>query len=299
MSKKVLAIYYSQTGQLRDIIDNFCAPLIENGISVEKVKITLKNEYAFPWTVKSFFNVMPDSVLGKTTELSNFEFKESSYDLIILGYQAWFLSPSIPVNSLLHDPIFRTVLKNTPVITITCARNMWINAYKEIKKLLGETGAIQVGNIALVDRHLNVLSFVTIFHWMIHGKKDKYLNVFPKPGVSDEDIANVSVFGSITLPHLINGDWEGMQSELLNKNAVDLKYHLMFIESKAGPMFKLWANFIVKRKNKSFWIAVYKYYLIIAFFVAAPIVYLIDIILFKPFFSKYVRSQKKSLLKLN
>lgn len=299
MSKKVLAIYYSQTGQLRDIIDNFCAPLIENGISVEKVKISLKNEYAFPWTVNSFFSVMPDSVLGKTAELSFFELKESSYDLIILGYQAWFLSPSIPVNSLLHNMAFRNVLKNTPVITITCARNMWINAYKEVKKLLGETGAIQAGNIALVDRHLNVLSFVTIFHWMIHGKKDKYLDVFPKPGVSDEDIANVSVFGKIILPHLVNGNWEGMEGEFLDKNAVDLKYHLMFIESKAGPMFKLWANFIVKRKNKPFWIAIYKYYLIIAFFVAAPIVYLIDIILFKPFFSKYVRSQKKSLLKLN
>ncbi|MEO6838231.1 MAG: hypothetical protein ABI185_07570 [Ginsengibacter sp.] len=299
MSKKVLAIYYSQTGQLRDIIDNFCAPLIENGIAVEKVKVTLKNEYAFPWTVNSFFNVMPDCVLGKTAELSHFELKESSYDLIILGYQPWFLSPSIPVNSLLHDPIFRKVLKNTPVITITCARNMWINAYKEVEKLLVETGSIQVGNIALVDRHLNVLSFVTIFHWMIHGKKDKYLNVFPKPGVSDEDIANVSVFGKKALPHLVNGNWEGMEAELLEKNAVDLKYHLMFIESKAGPMFKLWAKFIVKRKNKSFWIAVYKYYLIIAFFVAAPIVYVIDIILFKPFFSKYVRSKKQSLLKLN
>lgn len=299
MNKKVLAIYYSQTGQLGHIIDSFCAPLIEAGISVEKVKVELKNDYAFPWTVKSFFSVMPDCVLGVTAELSLFELKESSYDLIILGYQAWFLSPSIPFNSLMHQPSLRAVLKNTPVITITGARNMWINAYKGVKKLLSDVDARHVGNIALVDNHLNLVSFVTIFHWMIHGKKDKYLNTFPKPGVAETDISNTKVFGKIALPHLQNNQWEGMQAEFTDKKAIDLKYHLMFIESKAGPMFKLWANFIVKRKNKSFWIAVYKYYLIIAFFVAAPIVYVIDIIFFKPFFSKYVRSQKQSLLKLN
>ena len=39
MSKKVLAIYYSQSGQLGEIIDNMTAPLIDAGISVEKVRV--------------------------------------------------------------------------------------------------------------------------------------------------------------------------------------------------------------------------------------------------------------------
>ena len=72
MSKKILAIYYSQTGQLGDIVNNFTAPFAESGVSVEKVIIHPKVEYPFPWTGKSFFAVMPDCVLGVPAELAPF-----------------------------------------------------------------------------------------------------------------------------------------------------------------------------------------------------------------------------------
>ncbi len=49
MSKKVLAIYYSQSGQLGEIIDNFTQPLINAGHSVEKVRVHLVNEPNFPF----------------------------------------------------------------------------------------------------------------------------------------------------------------------------------------------------------------------------------------------------------
>ena len=41
-------------------------------------------------------------------------------------------------------------------------------------------GANLVGNIALVDKHPNPVSFVTIFYWMLTGKKEKYLKHIPK-----------------------------------------------------------------------------------------------------------------------
>ncbi len=299
MSKKVLAIYYSQTGQLGDIIDNFCAPLIEAGIAVEKAEIDLKNPYPFPWTTKSFFSVMPDCVLGVPAELAPFTLKESSYDLIILGYQAWFLSPSIPFNSLVQHPALRQVLKNTPVITITGARNMWVNAFQKVRKMILEAEAKLVGNIALADTHLNLVSIFTIFHWMLSGKKDNYLHIFPKPGVSDADIAGTKIFGSIALPYLEKNEWDGMQEVLVSKKAVHAKFHLMFIESKAGIMFKLWANIIARKKNKTAWLTAFKYYLLIALFIAAPLVFLIDLLLFKPFLSNYVKAKKEFYLKLN
>ncbi len=299
MQKKVLAIYYSQSGQLRDISDCFCAPLIDAGISVEKVEVKMKNDYPFPWATKSFFSVMPDCVLGVPAELVPFTLKESSYDLIILGYQAWFLSPSIPFNSLIHHPTFRQVLKNTPVITITGARNMWVNAFQKVKKLVKETNAKLVGNVVLVDKHLNLVSIFTIFHWMLSGKKDRLLHIFPKPGVAEEDIANTKIFGTIVLPYLQKNEWDGMQANLMSKKAVDSKFHLMFIESKAGIMFKLWANLIAKKKKKTVWLALFKYYLLIALFIAAPIVFVIDRLFFRPFLSKYVRAKKEFYLKLN
>ncbi len=299
MSKKILAIYYSQTGQLGDIIDNFCMPLIDRGFSVEKVNIKLKNEYPFPWTGKQFFSVMPDCVLGVPAALAPFELKESSYDLIILGYQAWFLSPSIPFNSLMVDPTFREVLKNTPVITITGARNMWVNAFEKVKKLLNVAGAKHVGTVALADRHLNLVSFVTIFHWMLHGKKDRYLKIFPKPGVSEAEIIHTKVFGEIALAHLEKNHWEGLQSAFVINRAVVLKYHLIFMESKAGRMFKFWANFIVKRKNREGWLTIFKYYLLLSLFILAPLVFIIDRLIFTSFFSKHIRARKEAILNLN
>src|SRR4051812_42548443 len=132
MSKKVLAIYYSQSGQLGEIIDNLTRPLELAGATVEKVQVQPSTKYPFPWKGDSFFAVMPDCVHQVPTELAPITLKESKYDLVILGYQAWFLSPSIPVNSILHHPIVRSAIKDTPVVTITGARNMWITAFEKL-----------------------------------------------------------------------------------------------------------------------------------------------------------------------
>ena len=297
--KKVLAIYYSQSGQLEQIINNFCAPLIEAGVDVEKVRIKLKNDFAFPWTSQRFFSVMPDCVLDVVHELEPFQLQENKYDLIILGYQPWFLSPSIPFNALMHDSTFINVLKNAPVITITGVRNMWVNAFERIKPMLKNAGANHVGTVALYDRHLNLVSIFTIFHWMMKGKKDKYLGFFPLPGISDADIQNTKNFGKIALPYLQKNNWDGLQNEFIKVKAVDPKYHLMFIEGKAGIMFRLWAKLISKKKNKNFWLAAFKYYLLIALFIAAPLVWVINMLVFKPFLSRHIKIKKATLLKLN
>jgi len=299
MGKKVLAIYYSQSGQLGEIIDQLCAPLTHAGVEVERLQIRLKDEPPFPWTSKSFFGVMPDCVLGVTAELAPFAFRETRYDLILLGYQAWFLSPSIPFNSLMHHPLMKEIVKDTPVVTVTGARNMWVNAFEGVKKLLKGAGARHVGTIALVDRHLNLVSIFTIFHWMLGGKKDRWLGVFPRPGVADEDIAKAGSFGSTLLSCLEKNEWEGMQDTLTAQKAVDLKYHLMLMESKAGILFGLWARWISSRKKKGPWLVAFKYYLLLALFLFAPIVYLIDLVLFKPFLSRYVKAKKESCLRLN
>ena len=261
MSKKVLAIYYSQSGQLGEIIDNLTKPLIEAGISVEKVRVKPVKDYTFPWTGDSFFSVMPDCQLDVPTALEPFKLREIKYDLVILGYQAWFLSPSIPFNSIMQHPELKAVLKNTPVITITGARNMWLSAFVRVKKLIRAADANLVGNIALVDTHPNPVSFITIFHWMLHGKKDKYLNIFPPPGVSDADIRHTSIFGESVLKHLNNNEWNSLQDDIMRDGAVKLNYNLMVIESTASKIFAIWAKMIVKKKNRLPWIKAFKYYL--------------------------------------
>src|ERR1700744_790338 len=298
MSKKVLAIFYTQSGQLGEIVDNITAPLIAAGVSVEKVQIKTVKEFSFPWTGDSFFSVMPNAVKDVPVELQPFELKEEKYDLVILGYQARFLSPSIPFNSLMNTPQLKAVLKDTPVVTVTGARNMWLSAFVRVKKLIAAAGAKHVGNVALVDTNPNPVSFITIFHWMLHGKKDKYLNIFPPPGVQAADIARSSDFGEAILPHLQSGDWDNLQTVLNGQKAVAFNYNLMVIESTASKIFAVWAGIISKKKNRLPWIRAFKYYLLIAFFVGAPILVTLDAILFRFTTPKRVKAKKQYYLNL-
>ena len=298
MPKKILAIYYSQSGQLKEMISNFCKPFLDDGNIVESVQINLKKEYPFPWTSQQFFNIMPDCVMGKSAELLPVTLQASKYDLIVLGYQPWFLSPSIPFNSLMQQNWMREIIRNTPVITITGARNMWVTAFKRVKVALNECGAKHVATVAMVDRHLNLVSIFTIFHWMLHGTKSRYLGFFPKPGVADEDIARTEQFGTIALTYLKNAEWEGLNAKLIACGAVVPKFHLMLMESKAAIMFKLWARFIDKTRHRKIALLAFKYYLLTALFLFAPIVFVIDLLLFKPFLPKYVKVQKQSCLQL-
>lgn len=299
MSKKVLAIYYSQSGQLGEIINNITEPLVNAGICVEIVRIKPINDYVFPWTAEGFYDVMPDCVLGVPVELEPFILKQTSYDLIILGYQSWFLSPSIPSNSLLQHPSLKAVLKNTPVVTVTGARNMWLNAFVGIKKLLRDAHANHVGNIALVDEHLNPLSYFTIFHWLLGGKKTRLLGIFPLPGVADGDILRSKLFGEAILPFLTAGQWAGMQDVLIAQKAVAYNYSLMILEAKAGPQYIGWANKVNSSKHRKRLLSAFKYYLHVALFIGAPILLLLDAIFVRPFSSKKVKKLRQHYLNLN
>jgi hypothetical protein len=41
------------------------------------------------------------------------------YDLIIFGYQVWYLTPSIPIISFLKSGYAENILKDTPVVTVS------------------------------------------------------------------------------------------------------------------------------------------------------------------------------------
>lgn len=299
MHKKLLTIFYSQSGQLEEIVDNFIAPFVESGVSVDKVRVRPKKDFGFPWTSARFFDAMPESVLGIPVELEPFELKEASYDLILFAYQPWYLSPSIPATSVLAHPAFKKVLKNTPVLTLIGARNMWLNAQERVKTLLMESGAKLIGNVVLTDKNSNLTSAITILYWMLTGKKDRYMGVFPKPGVADADILKTREFGTIVKEFFEKNDWNGLQKSLVEAKAIDVQSDLMFIESRASKLFLIWAGFITKRKNRSFWLILFKYYLLVALFMVAPLVLAINGVIFKPFLRKRINSKKQYYLGLN
>lgn len=298
--KNVLVVYYSQSGQLLDISKNITKDL-ENSteINVSYYKIKLKKEFPFPWNKKDFYNAFPESFLQVPAPLIdlNNPILQKKYDLIILSYQVWYLTPSIPINSFLKTEISKALFKNTPVITVIGCRNMWIMAQEKMKKSLLQNQAKLVGNIALVDRHINHISVITIVHWMMSGKKTKYLGVFPKPGVSDKDINESTKFGATILSSLISENYKGLQKNLLEKGAVKIKPFLIVMDKRANILFGKWANLINSKgiansEKRQPFIKLFSVYLSVAIWLLAPIVFLLFLLTFIPLMRKR-KSDKK------
>ena len=53
-------------------------------------------------------------------------------------------------------------------------------------------------------------------------KKDRYMGFFPKPGISDEDIAAASRFSPILKDAILGDDYGMLQYKLLENKAIQL-----------------------------------------------------------------------------
>lgn len=290
--KRILVVYYTQSGQLKEIIDSVLSPLTE--VTIDFLPIDTAEPFPFPWTDEAFFGVFPESYLQIPQPLKPFQLAHTDYDLVILGYQVWYLSPSISFNSFLQSEAGKRLLQGKPVITISGTRNMWVMAHQKVKKLLTNCGAHLVGNIALTDRHHNHISVITIVQWLFSGDKNKrYLGVFPKAGVTDKDIESASVYGTLIAPHLQTGDYTGLQQEIVAHGGVHYKRFLLSAEKKGNRLFGIWAKMIYGSKKRKFLLKCFRIYLYIAIWVLMPIVWLLYWLTYPLFFWKVERDKKK------
>ncbi|MFZ1987307.1 MAG: hypothetical protein WAU91_23060 [Desulfatitalea sp.] len=244
--KKFLVVYYSQSGQLTRILNSLLKPIIDSGqIELVFEELQPAAPYPFPWSLMTFIDAMPESVREIPCRLEPFHFDpEAHYDGIILAYQVWYLSPSIPINAFLQSPEAARVMRNRPVITIIGCRNMWLHAHERVKKHIARQGGRPAANIVLMDRAPNLLSIVSITAWMMTGRQDRFLKIFPKPGVDEQEIMAADRFGHMLLPALAEGRWAGLQIALNRIGAVTIIPAFIFFEQRVAKIFNLWAKFI-------------------------------------------------------
>jgi len=294
--KNVLVIYYSQSGQLKEIAQNISLPFVEDAnVNVTYYNIQTKKDFPFPWNNDSFFDVFPETFKQIPTEIipPDEAILQTKFDLILLHFQVWYLSPSIPINSFLKSEYAKIILNNVPVITVNGSRNMWAFAQEKVKVLLKNMNANLVGNIALTDRNINLVSVITIVDWMFHGKKRKAYGFLPLPGVSDQEIKDSSKFGEIILPFLKENNYKNLQKNLVANGAVEFRWFLISMDKKANKMFTIWSSLILKNPAKrKMLLKVFKGYLFAAIWVLSPIVHLIEYILY-PIRYFNIRKQKE------
>lgn len=302
MKKNILVIYYSQTGQLEDIVKNIAQPFEakKEAYDVTYYNIQLKEDFPFPWPGDVFFNTFPESYLQIPKEIlpPSEEILNKKYDLILFGYQVWYLTPSIPIISFLKSDYAERILKDTPVVTISGTRNMWMLSQEKLKVYLRDLQAKLVGNIALVDRHDNYTSVLTILRWLTTGQKEKS-GMLPSAGVSDEEIAGSVKYGEIIERHFNNNDLNSLQPDLVKNGAIEIRAFLVRVEKVGNKIFTVWSNLIIKKKEKRpLLIKFFKVYLMAAIWIISPVVLVLHL-LTTPIFWFKRQKQKRYLQGIN
>ncbi len=277
MAKNILVTYYSQSGQLEEIVKNLTSPFRENQeeFTVTYYEIKPKKDFPFPWPKDVFFDTFPESYLQVPVEIEkpSDEVLNKDYDLVVFGYQVWFLTPSIPIISFLKSEFAPKLLSGKPLITVSGTRNMWMLSQEKLKVYFKELNIKLVGNIALVDRHDNYTSVITILNWVVKTGNKISPKPWPKAGVSDEEINTASKFGEIILAYAKSENYDGMQEKLVENGAVEIRPFLIKVETVGNRLFTVFSGIIKRNPQKrKFWLKIYTFYLFAAIWVISPIV---------------------------
>lgn len=241
--KKVLVIYYSQTGQLENVLKSLNSELEDDSVQVDFRAIKPKNKYPFPWPFYTFFDEFPESVFMDGCEIEELQDLEDDYDLIILGYTVWYMAPSIPITAFMHSNQAKEIFKDKPVVTLVACRDMWVLAQEKLKDMLKDVGGKHIDHVALVDQSGSVLSLITLPTYMLTGNK-KFFSSLPSAGIAESEIVASSRFGK-RLNESLKEDKEKTGEALLkNLNAVTVNGKLIATEKIANRSFKVWSSII-------------------------------------------------------
>jgi len=296
-NKKVLVVHYSQTGQLTKIVDAICSTLARDNIEIVHEYLQPKSSYPFPWPLFRFFDVFPESVYLDPPELESLQVNvHTNFDLIVLAYQVWFLSPALPITAFLKSPQAPILLRDRPVVTLIACRNMWLMAQEKMKALLQTCGAKLRDNIVLVDPGPSLVTFITTPRWLLSGNKGKPGGLLPPAGVSDSDIASASRFGN-ALADALNKDLELQDKPMLTGlKAAVVDPKLIASERVGNHSFMIWGRMLRKVGKAGDWrrkpiLLIYICFLICLIITVVPITMLVKSLL-RPLIQNKLDQQK-------
>lgn len=243
--KKVLVVHYSQTGQLTSIVQALLAPLRGSaGVEIHETVLKPVVPYPFPWSFFRFLDVFPESVRLDPAPIQALDLPpDEHYDLIVLAYQVWYLSPSPPITAFLTSAEGRRVLQGRPVVTVVACRNMWLMAQETVKRLLAEAGAKHTDHIAFVDRAQVLATLITTPRWLLTGRREGFWGL-PRAGVRDEDVAGAARFGK-ALAEALREDRETRGEPMLRGLRAAVVDPAMLMSERAGQRaFRAWSGLV-------------------------------------------------------
>jgi len=264
--KNLLVIYYSQTGQLKEIISNFVKPWnVSYNIDFVEIK---SDAFSFPMRYKQFFDVFPETVLKLPSEI-HYTINEKDYDCIILGFQPWFLHTSIPFNSFMQTDDFKKLVRNKPVILVVDSRNTWRNSLNEVIVETEKNAGNIKGMFAFRDTSKNRAGLFPLLHWLLTGKKESSFKALQGGGILQEVIDSADIYGTKALAALDDTDRTYIVIPHINEEFTSIKYEQWAIEK-----YLKWAKFISKNnfKYRRFKLFLFRVWILSIFFFVTPFI---------------------------
>lgn len=238
--KKALFLYYSQAGQTARALEEFKRGWQKHG-ELDVAEIVPQESFPFPWRMAAFFRVFPRSVAGMAPKIEPLNVTWDDYDLVILGYQVWFLSPSLPIQGFLASSDAEH-LKGKAVITVLTCRNLWHSATARVREKLKQIGAVHLGQMTVCELSPVWASFVTTPRWMLSGKKGAFA-FFPPAGISDSEFAKIEMKGERLARTFQTGLAKLQGHADLGPNSAELSLWLM--DQIGIRFFRLWTAIIL------------------------------------------------------
>lgn len=243
--RQVLIVHYSQSGQLNQLVESVSAPLREQAdVQVDYLELRMQTPFPFPWPFLTFFRIFPETVLMQAQPLHPLAVDaDKQYDLIILAYQVWFLSPSLPMTSFLASPEAAKLLNGTAVMTLIGCRNMWLLAQEKMKQRLKALNARLFDNAVLTDACGSGMSFLSTPLWMFTGRQKPWAWV-PKAGIAAEQIAGARRFGEAISRRLLQDQQPIIEPMLKGLGAVVINEKFIASERIGARSFYLWSRLL-------------------------------------------------------
>jgi hypothetical protein len=245
IKKRILVPLYSQSGQLAQIVQQVLSPLQEcDAFEIMLVPLKPCKPYPFPWPFFQFLDAFPESIYQLAPALEPLALDENDvFDFIILPYQVWYLAPSLPVQALLQDPVFKRIAKDKPIVTLIACRNMWHLAQEKVKAALQAMGARLLDNIVLTDQGGTLASFITVPRWLWTGKSNAFWGL-PPAGVHPEEILRSRRFGLALRDALLQDQEKNNRPLLFGLEAVKAEPTLLVSERAGTRSFTVWGKLV-------------------------------------------------------
>lgn len=200
--------------------------------------------FPWPWPIIDFVDAFPECVQLDAPPLKPLQIAaDAQFDMIILTYQVWYLSPALPMTAFLQSAEGKRLLRGKPVITLVACRNMWLSAQNTMQRLIAEAGGQLRDHLAFTDQGHALATFITTPRWVLTGRRDRWLGL-PAAGVAQEDIRGARRFGR-ALAEALDDDRERADGPMLTGlRAATVNPRLALSERAAQRAFRIWSKLI-------------------------------------------------------